>query len=181
MIAFDRRIWKAKKHELKQWFFYNVVLGLSPILLSWVILAFGHTSNFSGPLLDGTVLIFAVTLSAASMSFFEAETQRKLKETESLLFNILISTLLVGSCGFAANIALRQFAPQLLWVPFCLTFSLLIVALSVVCNFVLAGIRLAYEDEQLLGQLVVADLGKVERDKMEKAALSQNSVDGTSL
>jgi lysylphosphatidylglycerol synthetase-like protein (DUF2156 family) len=115
------------------------------------------------------------------MSFFEAETQRKLKETESLLFNILISTLLVGSCGFAANIALRQFAPQLLWVPFCLTFSLLIVALSVVCNFVLAGIRLAYEDEQLLGQLVVADLGKVERDKMEKAALSQNSVDGTSL
>lgn len=172
-----RLIWCKKNGDLKQWGYYNIVLGLLPIWLSWVPLVLGlKLANMLTPLFDGSALIFAATLTAASVSFFQEESKRELKETQRFLWRWLFIVLIVSSAVYTAIIAFKEFAPssQICWVNGLITIILLIAACFL--NFYLAAIRLAYSDNEL-----VAELLKSEPTQLSKAANDTKNVDGINL
>ena len=112
-----RLIWKSKRSDLKQWIYYNVLLGLLPIWLSWLPLVLGwRFGKFVDPLCNGSALIFAATLTAASIAFFAEESKRDLKETKRFLWNWLLIILIFSSASYAVIIALTEFAPAVLSV-----------------------------------------------------------------
>lgn len=171
-------IWKEKRSDLRQWFCYNILVGLSPIWLSWVPLILGllFLKRFYQPLLDGSVLIFAVTLSGASLAFFAEDTRRELRESKRFLFNWLFFVIMTGSGAFTAIVTEREFFPHKLSPWVIAISSLMILLWAVVLNLHLAAVRLAYSDETLIQRI----LGR-EPDQLIEDAKNQDEIDGTRL
>lgn len=172
-----RRIWAVKESDLKQWIYYNIFIGLSPIWLSCVCLAFGRVfSQFVNPFLDGTLLIFTATLSGASMNFFVSETKLNLRNTEQFVFIGLLTAIILGAGGYAAIITLKEFSPNSLWSPMVLVTTCVTLALATYFNLYLAGIRSAYTDQDLLKKLV-----EEETEQLVEKAREAQEVDGAKL
>jgi hypothetical protein len=170
-------IWQEKRSDLKQWFFYNVVVGLCPFWLSWLPLLFGMVFNkFHKPFLDGNALIFAVTLSGASLGFFAEESRRELKETKRFLFNWLFILTIVSSAGFGLIVSGQEFFPNRLspWVVGIT--SLLLFIGGIAFNLHLAAVRLAYTDANLVERILQS-----EAKALSKQAKNNDSVDGIKL
>jgi len=172
-----RLIWDKKNGDLKQWGYYNIALGLSPIWLSWLPLIAGlRFTNISTPFCDGSALIFAVTLTAASVSFFQEESQRELKETQRFLWRWLFLILIISSGFYTVIVALKEYSPdsQIWWVNVTVTICLLLAACAF--NYYLAAIRLAYTDNELVTELL-----KSEPQQLSRAANKAKKVDGINL
>jgi hypothetical protein len=163
-----KMVWTEKKADLRQWAFHNIVIGLAPVLVSWIILAFGGVVELTGSFLDGTLMIFGVTLSGASLGFFAEQTKLRLKEFEGGIFAGLLITVILGTCGFTGVIALARFAPHVLFNPAVFMLSLTVVILACVFNFKLAAVRLAYSDEMLLKRMQEFETAHL-RKKAEEA------------
>lgn len=172
-------VWPNKRHELVQWGFYNVVLGLLPVWASWLVLAVGGTTSLRKPLMDGTVLVFAATLSGSSLSFFSMEAKRSLRQEESSLFAWLLSTLLAGSIAFGA-IAAREIGAKVSDLVVLIISTVLLVA-AIVFNFRLAALRLVYADPALLQKIMRGGLGEDERHRIAVNAAKETQVDGTKI
>ncbi len=182
-IAF-KRIWSEKQYDLKQWLYYNVFIGLSPVWLSCLFLTFGKVfSQFINPFLDGTLLIFTATLSGASMSFFVTDTKLSLRQTERFVFNGLLAAIFLGAGGYTAIVILKQFSPASLWSPFVFLTTCITLALAIYFNLYLAGVRSVYTDQDLIQKLVsegADELAKENAVLAEKARAAQE-VDGAKL
>ena len=152
-----RLIWKSKRSDLKQWIYYNVLLGLLPIWLSWLPLVLGwRFGKFVDPLCNGSALIFAATLTAASIAFFAEESKRDLKETKRFLWNWLLIILIFSSASYAVIIALTEFAPTVLSLRINGLLSFVVLVAACVLNLHLAAVRLAYSDNDLFAELLKA-------------------------
>jgi hypothetical protein len=170
-------IWREKHSDLRQWFYYNIFIGLSPIWLSWVPLVLGLVfTKFHRPFLDGSILVFAVTLSGASLAFFAEDTRRELRETKRFLLNWLFFVILTGSAGFTAITAEHEFFPNKLspWVIGITSLGVFLAAIFL--NFHLAAVRLAYSDDSLIQRIV----GR-EPEQLVQEARRQDEIDGTRL
>jgi hypothetical protein len=172
-----KRIWSVKKSDLKQWIYYNIVIGLSPIWLSCLCLAFGKVfSQFVDPFLDGTLLIFTATLSGASMSFFVTETKLNLRKTEQFVFSGLLTAIILGAGGYAAIITLKAFSPNSLWSPMVVATTCITLTLAAYFNLYLAGIRSAYTDQEFMEKLV-----EEESEQLVERARDAKEVNGAKL
>jgi len=170
-------IWRSKRSDLKQWLFYNVLLGMLPIWLSWVPLLLGwRFGKMLDPLSNGSALIFAATLTAASIAFFAEESKRDLKDTQRFLWNWLLIILIFSSAAYTAIIALTEFSPTVLsfQINGWLSFSVLLAACLL--NLHLAAVRLAYTDNEL-----VAELLKAQSIELTAQAAATKKVDGINL
>ena len=57
MTDFIQTYLGREEYDLKHWLFYNVIIGLSPVLLSSFLLTFGKVfSQFLNRFLDGTLV-----------------------------------------------------------------------------------------------------------------------------
>lgn len=179
-----QRIWSEKQYDLKQWLYYNVFIGLSPVWLSCLFLTFGKVfSQFINPFLDGTLLIFTATLSGASMSFFVTDTKLSLRKTEQFIFNGLLVAIFLGAGGYTAIVTLKQFSPNSLWPPVVVLTTCTALGLGIFFNLYLAGVRSVYSDQELLQQLACEEAEELATEKVllaEKAREARN-VDGTKL
>ena len=172
-----RLIWNSKRSDLKQWLFYNVLLGLLPIWLSWVPLILGwRFGKMTVPLCNGSVLIFAATLTAASIAFFAEESKRELKETRRFLWNWLLIILIFSSASYTAIIALTEFSPKVLSPGINGLLSLVVMIAACVLNLHLAAIRLAYSDNELVALLL-----KGQSAELTAKAAATTKVDGINL
>ena len=149
-----RRIWLEKRYDLKHWLFYNLVIGLSPIWLSCLFLAFGKVFHLINIFLDGRLLIFTATLSGASMSFFVTDTRLNLRNTERFIFNGLLAGIFLGAGGYTAIVMLNQFSPSVLWSPIVFATTVVALALAIYFNLYLAGVRSVYTDPELMQRLI---------------------------
>ena len=182
-IKFDR-IWEKKQDELKNWLFHNVLIGLSPVLLSFVFLMFGKAfSQLISPFLDGTLLIFTATLSGASMSFFVTETKLSLRKTERAIFRWLLAVIIFGACGYTAIIMLKKFSPESISQPLVFIASSLTLGLAIYFNLFLAGVRSVYTDHELLQEMMAEDVKQLKEEKknLVEKARDANEVDGAKL
>ncbi len=170
-----KKVWSLRGHDLRQWLFYNVFLGLLPVWLSWFGLSFCKTWRFEGPFLDGTFLVFTATLSGASLSFFTEDLKANLKRTERLIYNWLIVVLVLGSTGFATIVTLKEFAPAKLHQPIIFSASTLILLAGTWFNLNLAAVRVVGMDPDLKAQLTE------EPTKVAAAAKKATEVDGVKL
>jgi hypothetical protein len=148
------KVWQLRGHDLRQWLFYNVFLGLLPVWLSWFTLALAETWKFEVPFLDGTFLIFTATLSGASLGFYSDEAKATLKHTERLLYNWLLVVLLLGATGFTAITVIKEFAPAKLSESIVFCASSVILLLAIWFNLNLAAVRLVSGDAELKASLV---------------------------
>jgi hypothetical protein len=179
-IAF-KRIWREKRCDLKNWVFYNVFIGLSPVLLSCFILSFGKVFyQFVNPFLDGTLLIFTATLSGASMNFYVTETKLNLRNTERYIFNGLLATIILGAGGYTAIIAYNQFSPNSLCYPIVFVATCAIMTLAIYFNLYLAGVRTVYTDAELMQRLITEEQDAIAKEKKALAdtARAAHEVDG---
>ena len=175
------RIWAVRQYELKHWIFYNIIIALSPVLLSWIFLTFGGVySHFATPFLDGTLLVFAATLSGASMSFFVTETKLSLRQTERFIFNGLLGAIFLGAGGYTAIAMLKQFSPASLWSPMVFLTSCVVVMLAAYFNMYLAGVRSVYPDTDLMETLIEEEVQKPKAALTQKAHAAKE-VDGAKL
>ncbi|HEY0076312.1 MAG TPA: hypothetical protein VGB77_19590 [Abditibacteriaceae bacterium] len=176
--------WSNKKHDLKQWMYYNVLLALSPIWLSWLFLMFGGVfSQFLNPFFDGTLLMFAATLSGASMSFFVTDTEVNLPKTERFIFNGLLVTIIVGACGYTAIVILKQFSSTPLNRPVITLVTYLTVLLAVYLNLYLVGVRSLYMNTSSIDQFIKEEKedSAAERKALSDKAHAANNADGADL
>jgi hypothetical protein len=169
------KVWQLRGHELRQWLFYNVVLGLLPVWLAWFCLSLAKTFRFSAPFLDGTFLVFTATLSGASLGFFTAEDRASLPKTERLIFAWLLIVLVLGAAGFSAITVLKEFAPGKSCDPIVFGVSAVILAAAIWFNLNVAAVRLVSGDRELKAQLVE------EPQKVMEKAKAANEVDGVKL
>lgn len=170
-------IWNSKRSDLKQWLYYNVLLGLLPIWLSWLALILGlRFSKLADPICNGSALIFAATLTAASISFFAEESKRDLKETQRFLWNWLLIILIISSASYAVIVALTEFSPSVLSRSINGILTFILVAAACVLNLYLAAVRLAYTDNDLVAQLL-----KSQSIEMSAKATTTKNVDGIKL
>lgn len=179
-----KRIWSERHYELGHWLYYNVLIGLLPVWLSWLFLTFGKVfSQFSAPFLDGTFLIFTATLSGASMSFFVTETKLNLRKTERFIFNGLLIAILLGAGGYSAIVTLKQFSPGALWSPVVFVITCVVLILATYFNLYLAGVRSVYADQDLMQQLIKeeADVWVKEKEVLAERARAANEIDGAKL
>ena len=173
------RIWAERKDSLQEWIYYNLFIGLCPIWLSWIPLAFGlQFGAFLRPLRDGTVLIFVVTLTGASLGFFAEGTGRELRKTKTLLWMGLFATVLAASAGFSASIAAREFFAKQESMILVGLYSVIMLVVAVALNLHLAAVRILYseEDPELLERVI-----RGPAEDLAKAASKENVVDGVAL
>lgn len=153
-----KRIWIKKRSDLSQWMFYNVLLGLAPIwLLCFPFILGGRPGKLLDPFCNGATLIFAATLTGASLSFFAEELQRGLKSTKQFLWNSLILILILSSAAYTAIISLLEFSPNnfIPWITVSLSIFLLLA--GIILNLHLAAVRLAYGDSEFIKELFSAE------------------------
>lgn len=172
-----RLIWKSKGSDLKQWLYYNVLLGLLPVWLSWLPLLLGwRLVKFVDPLCNGSALIFAATLTAASIAFFAEESKRDLKETNRFLWNWLLIILIFSSASYAVIIGFTEFAPTILSLRINGLLSLVMLVAACALNLHLAAVRLAYSDNDLFAQLL-----KSQSAELAAKAATTTKEDGINL
>lgn len=162
-------------HELRQWFFYNVLLGLSPIALSWLCLAFIGTHKFQEPFLNGSFLIFTATLSATSLGFFAEDAKVALPQTARVVLCGLIFSLILGTGGFTALVMINELASKSLSTGIIVATSLLILVSAIWFNLNLAAVRIAGANKD-----VTEELTKDTR-KIAEQAKGKDEVDGVKL
>jgi hypothetical protein len=165
-------VWKLRGHELRQWCFYNVLLGLSPVVLSWVCLAFVAVYKFKEPFLDGSFLIFTATLSATSLGFYAEDARPAVPKTARVILCGLIAALILGSGGFSALVMIKELSSKTLSPSIVIGVSLFILIFSVWFNLNLAAVRLVNVNEELKAELA-KDVKKLATD-----AKGQSQVDG---
>lgn len=182
------RIWRRKSSDLKHWIYYNIFIGLSPVLLSWFFLILcGALSEFVNPFLDGTFLVFTATLSGASISFFSADTKLSLLKTERYIFNGLLAVIIFGSAGYAIIVTSSHFSPGSLNKVSVFITSVFALILAIYFNLYLAGVRMAYADKELMNILkeeLAADLAREKAEEeanFSKKAHAAKVVDGAKL
>ena len=170
-------VWKERKSDLKQWLFYNIVLGLAPIWLFWIPLLLSlRIAKFTIPLLDGNVLVFAVTLCGASLGFFAEEARRELRETRRFLWNWMVVIMFLSVGGFVAISAEREFFPNIYYPWITGLASLLVAVSAIILNLHLAAIRMAYTDDNLVKAVMMQDPAE-----LAKQANSATSVNGVKI
>lgn len=128
------------------------------------------------PLFNGTVLIFAVTLTAASLSFFAEESQRKLKETRRFLWNWLLCIMIFSAAGYTAIISLTEFSPSSISLPICGAVSFVMFLGAGFLNLHLAAVRLACTDSELVAKML-----SNEPVELAAEAKTTTEVDGINL
>ena len=169
------RVWQLRGHELRQWFFYNVLLGLSPIVLSWVCLAFITVFKFKEPFLEGSFLIFTATLSATSLGFFAEDAKMALPKTARVILCGLIVSLLLGTGGFTALVMIKELSSKPPSVCIVVTISLFILLTAIWFNLNLAAVRIVGTNEDLKAELTE------EPKKIAAEAKDKTEVDGLKL
>ncbi|MFM2196658.1 MAG: hypothetical protein RLZZ505_90 [Verrucomicrobiota bacterium] len=176
-IKIFRVIWSNKRGDVKQWFFYNVVIGLLPIWLSWLpLIVCWRLGKMLDPLLNGTILVFGASLTAASVAFFTEEAKRGLKQTNRFIWNGMLLTLLLSASAYATVITLNEVAPGVANQNIIIGFSCLILITAIALNLQLAAVRIAYSDNNLISELL-----KFEPEMLSKDAASATNVDGVKL
>ncbi len=169
------RIWQLRGHELRQWCFYNLLLGLSPVVISWLCLAFIGVSKFKEPFLDGSLMIFTATLSAASLGFYAEGAQSPLPQTGRVVLCGLITSLILSTAGFGALVMIKELSSKTLSSNAVIISSLAILLIAIWFNLNLAAIRLVSGDAELK-----AKLGEESR-KVAEQAKKADKVDGVDL
>lgn len=169
------KVWQMRGHELRQWCFYNILLGLSPIALSWLCLAFISVHKFKQPFLDGSFLIFTATLSATSLGFFAEDAKMALPKTARVILCGLIVSLILGTGGFTALVMIKELATKAPSPGIVIGVSLFILLIATWFNLNLAAVRIVGANEDLKAQLTE------EPRKMAAEAKAKDEVDGVKL
>lgn len=169
------KVWQLRGHELRQWLFYNVLLGLSPIVLSWLCLAFIGKYKFQEPFLNGSFLIFTATLSATSLGFFAEDLKMALPKTARVVMCGLIVSLILGTGGFTALVMIRELSSQPPSTAMVVVASLLILVSATWFNLNLAAVRIVGANDDLKAQLTE------DPRKIAEEAKDKNEIDGVKL
>jgi hypothetical protein len=128
------------------------------------------------PLLNGTILVFGASLTAASVSFFAEDAKRELKQTNRFIWNGMLLTLLLSASAYATVITLNEVAPGVANAKIIIGFSFLMLLSAIFLNLQMAAVKIAYTDNELLNQLL-----KWEPEMLAKDAASATEVDGVKL
>lgn len=169
------KVWEMRGHELRQWCFYNILLGLSPIALSWLCLAFISVHKFQEPFLNGSFLIFTATLSATSLGFFAEDSKLALPKAARVILCGLIVSLILGTGGFTALVMIKELSSKPPSPTMVIGASVLILLSATWFNLNLAAVRIVGANEDLKAELTE------EPRKIAAEAKANTEVDGVRL
>lgn len=125
----------VKKNEFYQWLLHNLIFGLAGVWMPFIALSFAGKWRVKEVFLDGSLLMFAVTLSAVSLGFFMKETQINLRSKEMLTYVGLMITMIIGTVGLTALTFTNSFQAIPLNMVVVYPVSSIVAILAVILNF----------------------------------------------
>lgn len=165
-----------KRTEVYQWLLHNIIFGFAGVWIPFLALYFFGYMRIRESLLDGEIVMFAVTLSAVSLGFFVKETQINLRKKETLTYAGLMLIMFIGVIIRTVLAFDAQFPTNKLELPaICWTTGALVV-LAVLLNFRLFTIELDSIDRKTFRDAI----NKPVQDISDKAK-DNNQVDNIRL
>jgi hypothetical protein len=175
----DLNLLTLRKSEFYQSLLHNLIFGLAGVWMPFIALAFVGKWRVREVFLDGSLLMFAVTLSAVSLGFFVKETQINLRSREMLTYVGLMMTMTVGILGLTALTFSTSFQAITLNMLVVCSVSTIIALLAVILNFRLFMITI--ENELPLDRLVVESKLNADAVEIREQAKSENKVGDINL
>ena len=170
------QIVKDRPIDVLSWFLYNIVIGTTFIWLSWLLNIYQSSQvGWIDNILNGSLAVFVLTLTATQASFFTEVTGQSFKDFKKLGLGLFFIIVIVSSITAAAasSAAARQIqhpenSSALIWVSI-----VLLVLATVLCLFLYVA-RLASEAgaEGMMEERV---------NGLTQKAESETEVDGTKL
>lgn len=166
-----------KRARFCEWGLHNVVFGFAGIWVPFLALAFFGYFRWREALLDGDLVMFAVTASAVSLGFFVKETQVDLRKTEMFTYAGLMITMIAGVITRVVLAFAAQFSSAAsLQVCFLAVVTCVLVICAIGLNFRLFTLELKSIERKDVERKLYAPAAELS----EKAA-SLNRIDGINL
>ena len=160
-----------------EWLLHNIILGFAPVWVPAFAFLIFKVFSWKNAVLDGEMIMFAVTLSAISLGFFNKETQLRLRKQEMLTYLGLMLVMLLGVIVRTALALAKEFKDQLvLDSHFVCWMTVALVVMAILLNFRLFTIELNSSSSRGIREVINQPV-----TQMTAAANQANNVDGIQL